>query len=72
VPISDEEAATRDEWFQLGFCLGRSSRDDEVSRLEYTADRLYVEMCRRTPPKPVDRPSFAQLERIRDDMYAGR
>ena len=47
---------------------GRQSRQWEIDALNYTADRLYREMCRRPPARPPishDQPSYADLERFR-------
>lgn len=44
---------------------GYHARDHEVSQLNWTADRYYAEMCRRTPPRTADLPRYSDLERIR-------
>ena len=52
---------------------GYHSRDGEIVALNWTADRIYAELCRR-PGKPFEdpnRPSYAQLEQTRADIYAG-
>jgi hypothetical protein len=55
----------------LGFVEGWEARQPTIDRLTWTADRLYTEVCRRTPPKIADRPPFAQLQRTRDEIYGG-
>jgi len=56
-----------------GWLEGYHSRDGEIVALNWTADRIYAELCRR-PGKPFEdpnRPSYAQLEQTRADIYAG-
>ena len=50
-----------------GWLEGWHQRDPEIERLGLIADRLYAEMCRRKPVPFEDpnRPSYADLERIR-------
>ena len=56
-----------------GWLEGYHSRDLEIVALNWTTDRIYAELCRR-PGKPFEdpnRPSYAQLEQTRADIYAG-
>jgi hypothetical protein len=57
--------------FGEGWDAAKAIYQPMLDQLNYTADRLYAEMCRRTPPKYDDRPQFADLERTRDEIYAG-
>jgi hypothetical protein len=61
----------RAEMLLQGFALGYESRQHEVDALQWTADRLYTEMCRRPAPRIPDRPSFESLQATRDAIYAG-
>jgi hypothetical protein len=54
-----------------GWLDGYHSRDAEIAKLEWTADRLYTAMCARTPKPYVDRPSYASLEAKRAEIYGG-
>ena len=56
-----------------GWLEGWHRRDPEIEHLGLIADRLYAEMCRR-PGRPFidpNRPSYAQIEQTRADIYAG-
>jgi hypothetical protein len=66
MPSTDREREIAD----FHFLLGWNMRQDEIDRLEYTADRLYAEMCRRIPPKQPDLTPFARLQEIRREMYS--
>ena len=48
-----------------GWAEGWESRQAEIDHLSWTADRLYIAMCARSPKPYIDRPSYAELERIR-------
>jgi hypothetical protein len=50
-----------------GWLEGYHSRDAEVGKLNWTADRYYTEMIRRPakPFEPTNAKSYADLERIR-------
>lgn len=54
-------------WWTTAQWVGHTSRQAEVDRLIFTADRTYTEMCRRpgVPFIEANRPSYADLERIR-------
>jgi len=56
-----------------GWLEGFHSRDAEIAKLNWTADRLYTEMCRRptVPFSDPNRPSYAQLQHIRAEIYGG-
>ena len=53
------------ELWEYGYQTGRQSRQAEIDHLSWTADRLYIAMCARSPKPYIDRPSYAELERIR-------
>ena len=55
----------------LAWAQGWEARQAEVDYLNFTADRLYAEMCRRVPPKQVDPVPYARLQEIRAEIYAG-
>ena len=57
------------ESYLLGFFEGRDSRQAEVDALNWTADRLYTELCRRPAPRTVDRPTFASLQATRTAIH---
>lgn len=63
--LMDYEADPLYEAKLAGWLQGYHARDAEIAQLNWTADRLYTEMCRRTPPRTVDRPRYSDLERIR-------
>jgi len=69
--LTEGSTNPRYEVYLAGWARGRESRQAEVDALNYTADRLYAEMCRRTPPKAHDLTSYADLEATRADIYAG-
>jgi hypothetical protein len=48
-----------------GWCEGRASRQAEVDKLNWTADRLYTWALSRTPAKFNDQPAYSSLERVR-------
>ena len=55
----------------LAWAQGWAARQAEVDRLNYEADRLYAEMCRRPAPRQPNYVSHADLERIRgNDEHA--
>jgi hypothetical protein len=54
-----------------GWLDGYHSRDAEIAKLNWTADRLYTAMCARAPKPYVDRPSYASLEAKRAEIYGG-
>ena len=56
-----------------GWLEGYHSRDAEIVALNWTADRIYTELCRRQGKPFIDpnRPTYAQLEATRADIYAG-
>ena len=53
--------------FTFAYEEGKASRQGEIDALHHEANRLYVEMCRRTPPRQ-DHQSFGDLSRIRGDF----
>ena len=53
------------ELWEYGYQTGRQSRQAELDHLNWTADRLYIAMCARSPKPYIDRPSYSALERIR-------
>ena len=55
----------------LAWAQGWEARQSEVDYLNFTADRLYAEICRRVPPKQVDLVPYARLQEIRAEIYAG-
>ena len=63
--LTEGSANPRAEMFLQGWAVGWESRQAEIDGLNFTADRLYAEMCRRVPPRQADLPSFADLERRR-------
>jgi len=56
-------------FFEYGYIAGAASRQAEVDRISWTADRLYLEVCRRPPAPFIDRPSYADLEQTRHEIY---
>jgi hypothetical protein len=54
-----------------GWLDGYHSRDAEIAKLSWTADRLYTAMVARSPKPYVDRPSYSSLERIRGNEANG-
>ena len=54
------------QFFTFAYEQGKASRQAEIDALNDAADRLYAEMCRRTPPKR-DYQNYADLCRIRGE-----
>jgi len=61
------------EFYTFAYLDGHEQRQAEIDALNFTADRLYAEMCRRVPPRQTDPPSYADLERRRGNPeHAGQ
>ena len=60
------------EFYYVAFFAGRESLSGELSQAQRDADRLYrVTYSPPVAPEPSNYRTFAQLEQLRAEMYAG-
>jgi hypothetical protein len=66
--LTERERLVFEAGFMMGHTVAESSRQREVDALNWEADRLYAEVCRRVPAPIPETVSYAELCRRRGDL----
>jgi hypothetical protein len=65
--LTDQERLIFEAGFMHGYSLAAAGRQAEIDALNWEADRLYAEVCRRPAPRQPEGVTYAELCRRRGE-----